>query len=1651
MPTRDQVIQVPFVGGIDEYTDPDQLQPPGMAALENAVVRKTGRIEKREGFQYLEKYGVPSTPADAFGGSSGPISPNIEALGVNSGTDGSRLLLASDNTLFEYVGASASKGFREVNKLPACIGTLSPVSTSGGDIIEVESMVDDTGRYRCTAWVIGVRDGQELTNDHVLATQPVDARGLYVAVQRVSDGACLTAPVRITDSSLNDTRRVSDIRMAKSGVSPIRDWVIAFRNDYADIQAFVVSTQDGSITPTTTLIAPPGWSVSNAYYRSFDMTTTPSDRLVVAWCEANSVGSSTDVNMEMFSVSPTGVFTSVATSANYIATVNATGTAVYPWSNYAARGVVLEADPASSANIAISIRVMYWTPGASPVIDGKMVVSRFGASATAFTLTAGLWSWLHRIGYASDEQFTSSIAAVGARRLCQGADATIIGNISVAPQEAGIISGVHGDGSVQPYRATCASDGVTWYIRQPFRPEGNTMPLIEASGLYPQVPHIYPANPTSNMPQGADIRSVSLAAVPTLGQVQVYQTSITNVSVGGAPSVFPAYANTVQFVRLNIGAQPVAYAVVAFNAAGAPAEVALYDGVNNVIAVGNPALYNPNNFDIGATYLGPWGPNVIIAAPATTFIMRDDLNSLVGYGPTTSRGRDIPTYLAQVTQANFDSLTGPEMCVHRWDVKNTSMGTVLALSSTSAGLFATPNGDTSFGYASPFNENNFFEVYEWDGTFAGNLNNYNGTASASLWTAIGGPWRMVSGLHLELEKLYCAITPSGDDSQRSMLLISFKRPAALIEVKRTGKLPSDGGTTMLGAENYLYEENQGVFVESVNMPRISAVPLNCPRLTFGASNSLTTGAIRQGQSVGGSDVFAVDYAFAARRWRTMKQWGDYTVVNGGIVSAFDGVSCSEVVPLLWPQRDLTSIAYDRQATKIFVRDALTRRDFTFDGFQKPVSGEYPPFLNKITRPWLAYEAGFADLKGNGYSVLFTRWGGSPFDSYEAVYTDPRMQQVSDIARPNTGSGSESSIPAHYYGRFQTGSQMTWARDVVKQNTYAIWAPRAVATAVQPDVAVPAVSDDTIKSNSQYVPAVANGDFLVRWCYESVDGTGRVVRSAPSAACVFSVFARIQATVIGAPQPPLTDVEPGGGAAEYRYAFFVPRLELTNKLKTAASDAQRTVLQPYFTAEPFATVFYKVPNSSMAVGRSTVTSYANDLTIPRNATRGVVPFCSAPKVAASNLGIATSNFRCFDGPQSDYNGLLTQPVLYTVGGGLDNVAPPSALCMTVHQNRLIVGGADDATVVWFSKELSPTDAPQFNDALTIQIEDGGAVTGLASLESLLIIFKRGMTWLVPGDMPDDTGSSVNRGYVSNTLGTPVRMPHGIGCVDHRSVIETPVGVFFKSERTIELLARDMSITPVGLKLDDTLSVYTETTSAIHNAKDTEVWFALHDPNNDTSIVFAVYNYTTDVWSKHVVDADAESPQTLPMTIMNNNVYFATNWRDPLGVQPVQAVVYQQTESKFFDVTPEGRKYVLMAGTTAPIALNNVQGYQRVKRVRLIGSPIPTKSTGAPQSRNPHGMQVGAFTDYALTGPNNGLQLAQWTEAEAAAVYADQNREVYEVHVKEQKGQKVSVGFQEIAPADIYSLSHGYGTAFSNMAIVVGLKAGLDKRITPGAKH
>lgn len=1663
MPTRDQVLQVPFVGGIDEYTDPDQLQPPGMQSMTNCVIRKTGRIEKREGFEYLPKLGVPGVPADAFGNSSGPLPTDHEALGTNSGKDGSRLLLAASNTLYEYVGSDANHGFRDVNRIPSCYGTLHPVDATGGDIIEVESMLDDAGAYRCTVWVLGVRNGQDLTNDRAISSQPVGTHGIYVAVQRVSDGSFVLPPTRIKNSAGTDATQVCDLRMTKaiSASGGVRHWVIAFRNEYTNVCACVVNSTDWSLKPTVSI----GTLIAPRYWRAFDITNVPSQAyMLLAICGSDSWVSSSDVAMSLVSFNATtGAFSTVySMPGGALDAANAYGSttlSVHDWNRRTPRGVVLETEPSSDV-IAMAVRTIYEMDTAPFYLDGKFVTMRADCGGSTISFTFDSFAWLHRVGFQTEENFSSFKATSNQeKKFSQNASATgqsLSASVpSVSSSSTAIVTARFWDGSTQPYSVGRTAGALgpaltpqSEYVN-PIPYLGVMSPQIEVTGLYPKPVHSYPPS------NSVGVQAPNIGAVPTLTTATIDQRNVTRVELGLVPAAV-GYPNSTRYCRLSSASGVRCLAVVQFDAAGIPVATALYDGEGAGNVAGNPAFTDITSLEVSAVpYGGPWAAPV--AVPPLTIGVFDDFNSPSATGNTNIVFNDIGSNAYPVQQSLVETDVGIEQCVHRWDVKTAGESVILAVSSTSAGTFSSPNGDAPLGYVSPFARSNYFEVYPWlyNTDSRRDLNDYcapGSSTSRPIWCALGGPWRMTGGLvSLTNGRYGCVLMPSGDDYQKSAFFVSFVYGNASVET-----LLDLDGQPIIQAGGVVYTDNKGVFVESLNMPRVASVPLNCARFSYTYDNNLLcVGAVRQGASVGGDGVFAIQYSFSPSSWRVIKQFGDYSVVNGGIVSSFDGSSCNEASMLLWPQRDMSSIAYDRQ-----MRLALTGRpDITLTpGYTTLNSSVYRmytfggPFLANISRPFFTYEAGLKEkneftetrLNSTGaitpmyWSQITTSWGGDPTKDYQTVYADPRLNQVSGGSNLNYNSGAGISQVgnSHYYGRYQSGyGTLVDAGYTIRLS---LWTPRS--------------TDQTTSLNdSQYSPTVANGDFLARWCYEFVDGTGRTVKSSPSQAVTFTICAAIRYSMYKPDPDAVGEVPVNGGVVdEYRYGFFVPRLELTNRLKTASSDSKRAVIQPYFTAEPFASVFYKVPFSSF------LPEYSNDFTISRNVTRGIVPYSSFNAgVALENpYGIVTNNLKCFDGPLGDYNGLLSQPVLYTVGGGLDNVAPPSALCMTVHQNRLVLGGADDATVVWFSKELSPTDAPGFNDALTIQIDDGGAVTGLASMEGILVIFKRDMTWLVPGDMPDDTGGAINRGYVSNTLGTPVRMPHGIGCVDHRSVVETPVGIFFKSERTIELLSRDMSITPIGLKLDDTLSYRPNVVAAFHNAKDTEVWFSLADNSGHASPVFAVYNYTAQTWYMHSVNTGtfgAFSTYGIPSTIMDGNVYFAATWLDPLGSQPNQTVVYKQTENKFFDETPEGRFYVSMSWRTAPIAVNNVQGFQRVKRVRVFGNPIPTLSTGAAQERNPHGAQFTVQTDYATSVPNNGTQVASWTEAETAAVYADQNREVYEVHLREQKGQSVTLQYNEVAPANLSTLTTGYGTAFSNMSFVVGLKAGLDKRITPGAKH
>lgn len=1625
-----KVVSIPFVGGFNEFDDPDQLQPPEMSICENAVIRRPGRIEKRFGFTLVD--GAAGVPATAFDGDAVP-SASVEALEAYYGKSGTSAMLVAGSKLYQYVGQDATHGWRKVNDVPSHVGVLHSVSASGGSVIEVDALPSSDNALMLTVWITGPRTGQELSSDIAYqnkTTSDLNKSGniVYYAVQEIEGGSFVIPPTVLFE---NTTNPIYNLRVTKCFTGSTKYLAIVAVQNGSTVMYKTLDFSTFTVTGPHTL-----GTVGQTCFRAFDISglnrsVLGSAGIVVAYCAADTASSvsGAQLTVESFFVDPTtGVPSFNASETNVLAKA-APGAGDW-FKAWAHRGVVLEQEPETGV-LALSARVItryYSAPAvATNQIDGQLWTVLLTVAAGSLTYSAKN-AQIPFIGFQSKDEHGSVLGSpIGTTHYSGSVDVrTSLETTSTysagppalppVPPSASTtpmtITGTLPDGTVQTYVAQ-------WGLINQANPYAATIPQVAINGLEPNKAGFTPVLNSSLGAVGGFPRPIhnyradapALITVATEGQVTLIDISSILASLTGfTPGIHtncPVYNGGTIICRVSVNV----------NTAGNVTEIAIEDGrPGSPIADPNvPTPITSITIPRGGAFVWPVG------GLAYTHL-RSYGQGLVAY--------DVPNRIDRVTPVSYVQNCAVEHCVHRWDVTQLGGVAYIALSSVAASLMTTPNGDAPYGAASPHAQNNMFEVYRWDQSSDRLLVNVAGSATAGVMAgALGGPWRMVSGLRREAgtNTLLCVICPGGDSMQRNSFLVRVNALTAF-SISYAAQSKTDAGS-----ETYGYEGNPGVFVESCNLMRVTSAPLNMPALRT-SMNGFMTGALRDGSSRGTQEVFVLEYEDAPANWRKTSIMSDYMFVNGGVPTMFDGVTANEVAPMLWPQRDLTSVNWPIVNPQVYIvteqgtQPGISPELYSCAFYDRNNSQGIAAYgLNTITRPFFAYEAGLKDKTGYGsadgcgWSSIKTYWGGNPAENYEAVYADPRASQFSlSKASYANGWNEAAEQKQHYYGRYQATPRDYGGSDQLAQrgnSAWLLWAPRA--------------SKGWGKtSQDAYTPAEAGGDFLLRWTYEYTDGTGRMVRSAPSSALQYTVCAEILGAYYDHANKDNTLPYTGGTVTEFRWGFFAPRMELTNRLKVAATDSQRVSLQPYTTAEPYSTVLYRMPLSSWQ-------SPSAAFVVGRNQTRGVVPFSLTPYSANQPLGYVINNFSLFDGPQKEYNGLLSEPFLYTTGNVLDNVPPPACKAMCIHQNRLVLGGADDPTVVWFSKQTSATDAPGFNDALTITIGDGGPVTGLASLNGNLIIFKEMDIYVVPGTLPDSTG-------YGPSMGEPFNLPAGVGCIDHRSVVETPLGVFFQSLRGLELLTPALDVEPVT-KVRETLQQYPHITGTLHYSQNREVWFLCHSslvtdatPNPNGKII--VFNYQSKTWSSFTA--------TTANYLARGNFAIAAIGDEPwlVGTNPVsyltsQAVAYRYDNTRYYDTLPGSvKKYVKMTWATAPIALNQVQGYQRVKRVRLLGTVQPP--SGSPEYTL---IQLGTWTDYALSG----IQKAQWTAAQVQEVVTAQGRAQFEVHVAEQKGQRISVSFTEAEPDAVGST--GFGIAASNLAVVVGLKAGLDKRITTEAKH
>jgi hypothetical protein len=1685
-----KVVSIPFVGGMNEFNDPDQLPPPELVECTEAVIRRPGRIEKRHGFTLVQA--TPGVPATAYGGGPAVPSGSVEALDGYYGQNGARAVMAAGNSLYEYVGSDSTHGWRYVNKLPSYVGSLVSVTASGGSVIETETMEDTLGIYRLTVWVSGQRTGQERTSDLIYAAQTVGGgNAIYYAVQLVATGAFIMPPtlLRSSTSAASQLYNLRATRITAADLSS-KSYVAWQEAATGKVRGVVIDITTGAATASAVVVSS---NLGQTCHRAFDIvglhpSILPNGILVVygAADPASDTVPAVLLGVTKTVNTTTGGLTTTASVADL---VNHTVPAGGGYNAWAHRGVVLDQEAASDGKVAFAARTVssYYSDSStnSFELDGTIVLGR--AVVTASTVARDTNQvYLPQLGFTTQDSHASIFATVaGPTNLSYSVDVTTLGTLPavvvypnvVLPFSSSLtITGRIGTPSTIQQYSINTSQGSYAPTAPYFAAD---QPLIAASGLYPKVYHVYPggvqAAPSIPAQQTNWITWANTSGALSIGVYpgcNIFGPSVSAgafvigetyriVSVGTTNFVaIGASANTVGIVFVATGAGTgtgtaavrLATATIATDAAtGHFTEVAIEDGTTSY-------AYAATNSSVAISSI-TGGFTVTSGAGTMTTGVCHTIKPSSGTVPVWY---DIPDTSNNATSPAYHASNGYEHCVHRWSVASTGTYVALAVTSTSANVVTTPNGQEPYGAADPHNSNNFFEVYKWNPAVAA-LNTSlvtSGSPVSCLIGALGGPWRLVSGLQVLGANasagidVGCAISPSGDEGQRNTMLVRVGSDAGTATITYAAVSPE----LPTGASGYTYGDNSGMLVESANMMRVTSLPLNVPRLTVTSRGFLSSG-LRDGVAKGTQQVFALDYEGTSQNWRKMQVCSDYTFINGGVPSVFDGVGCNEVVPLVWPQYDLTSINWastpdvykTTESNSIFGTDYVNMPCAFFDNYANS-NGSF--LLVSITRPYFKYEAGFLNKNGyvqqvggltpiglgNAWSTINTVWGGFPSKNYESVYSDPRISQFSSSAPSGTGFNQSSESGQHYYGRYQNNPcdfDINSPKTSLQLGDWSVfvWAPRTA-----PGWGAGPITNTWFGTDSVYSSADSGGDFLMRWTYEYVDGTGRVVRSAPSIATQYTICAQIY----GGLQQLTDDVAPytGGLVSVFQYGFFAPRLELTNRLSTAASDPRRMTTQPYTTAEPFSTVLYRMPFSNF--GNS-----ASDFVIDRNVTRAVVPYTATAYDGAYNgtgtvpLGLVTTNLTCFDGGTKAYNGILSEPYLYTTGGILDNVPPPAAKAMCVHQNRLVLGGADDTTVVWFSKPITPTEGPGFNEQLTITISDGGPVTGLASLGENLIVFKLQDVFVVPGTFPDASGNGPS-------LGEPYSLSSGVGCIDHRSVVDTPVGVFFQSERGLELLTSALEVIPM-VKVRETLKLFPYITSTVHYPTNREVWFVCHDSKigavfqNPTAEII-IYNYQTGTFSKFVTPGDSNylGRGMYHAALVNSDMWLACKSDAYYGTD--QAFAYTYDTSLYYDTT-RGigvgyKNFVKITVQTAPISMNEVQGFQRLKRVRLLGTAI------SPAGTSDYGQAaIGLLTDYTLSLAN--AQQASWTNAQMTTVINAQGRAQFEVHVREQKGQKVSVYYIEGAPVSV--TGNGFGLALSNIAVVVGLKSGLDKRITSEAKH
>lgn len=370
-------------------------------------------------------------------------------------------------------------------------------------------------------------------------------------------------------------------------------------------------------------------------------------------------------------------------------------------------------------------------------------------------------------------------------------------------------------------------------------------------------------------------------------------------------------------------------------------------------------------------------------------------------------------------------------------------------------------------------------------------------------------------------------------------------------------------------------------------------------------------------------------------------------------------------------------------------------------------------------------------------------------------------------------------------------------------------------------------------------------------------------------------------------------------------------------------------------------------------------------------------------------------------------ILGNNIIYTNGGVVENTGAPACNAMTLWQSRLWLVDAEDPNLLWYSKQVIEATPVEMSDLFTLFVApttgaqgSTGPITALSSMDDKLIIFKRNAIYMVNGAGPDNTGAN-------SQFSDPTFITATVGCTNQKSIVFTPNGIMFQSDKGIWLLGRDLSTQYLGAPVE-AFNQYS-VQSALNIPGTNQIRFTLS--NGQT----LMYDYFYNQWGTFV-----NIPAISSALYQNVQTYINSRGQ-----------VFQEMVGSYLD----GTNPVLMSFVTSWFNLAGLQGFERAYFFYLLGTYI-----------SPHKLLVQVAYDYNsapvqsdLISPDNynGTYGSDTLYGGSNPYGGTPTKEQWRVFLQKQKCQAFQITLNEVFDSSLGTAA-GAGLTLSGLNLVVSVK-------------